>query len=164
MESESIRQLLIDELSDIYNAETQILDAMPQMLDSASSSQLKKAIQSHMKQTQKQKQRLEKAFSILGESPKDVTCKGMQGIVQEAQEIIEKTDSSTRDVGLISAARKVEHYEMASYMELREHAKALKNKQVEMLLMQTLDEEKDADKKLTQIGRAQLNMKMRVAG
>jgi ferritin-like metal-binding protein YciE len=153
-----MEELFVDELKDLYSAEKQITKALPKMVRGATSAELKDAFQSHLDETMGQVTRLEKAFEILGKSPKGKTCVGMKGVLAEGSEMLEDTKKGeVRDAGLISAAQRVEHYEMAGYGSAREFAKLLGLKEIAGLLEETLAEEKAADKKLTGISK-QVNL------
>lgn len=155
MSVSSIEELLINELKDIYNAEKQITKALPKMVRATTSEELKQAFQSHLEETQGQIERLDKVFEILGKSARGKTCHGMQGVLEEGAEVIEETEKSpVRDAALISAAQRVEHYEMAAYGAVREYANLLGQNEVVSLLEATLAEEKAADKKLTTIAKS----------
>lgn len=148
----TLRDLYIEELKDLYSAETQITEALPMMAEKASSPELKGAFQLHLKQTQTQVQRLEQIFQALGEKPGGKTCKAMKGLLAEGQELMkEKADPDVLDAGLIGAAQKVEHYEIASYGTARTFARRLGETQAAALLDQTLQEEGDTDHKLTML-------------
>jgi ferritin-like metal-binding protein YciE len=152
MSVSSMEELLIDELKDLYNAEKQITRALPKMAKATTSSELKEAFQSHLEETQGHIERLDKVFELLGKAPRGKTCHGMQGVLEEGAEVIAETEKSPlRDAALISAAQRVEHYEMAAYGSVREYAKILGQDEVVDLLEQTLEEEKAADEKLTSI-------------
>jgi ferritin-like metal-binding protein YciE len=148
----SMDELFVDELKDLYSAEKQITRALPKLAKAATSAELKKAFESHLVETNGQVTRLEKAFEILGKSPKGKTCAGMKGVLEEGSEVLEDTEKGeVRDAGLISAAQRVEHYEMAGYGSARDFAKLLGQDEIAELLEETLEEEKAADKKLTSI-------------
>jgi ferritin-like metal-binding protein YciE len=150
-------ELFVDELKDLYSAEKQITRALPKLVKAATSDELRQAFQSHLEETNGHVVRLEKAFEILGKSPKGKTCVGMKGVLEEGAEVLEDTDKGeVRDAGLISAAQRVEHYEMAGYGSARDFAKLLGQNEIAELLEETLEEEKAADKKLTSIS-AQVN-------
>lgn len=152
MKLESLRDLFVEELKDLYNAEHQLLKALPKMAKAASSADLKRAFESHLKETKGQVDRLEKVFASLDLSPKGKKCKAMAGLVEEGAELMkEDADPDVMDAGLIAAAQRVEHYEMAGYGCVRTYAKLLGETKAAALLQQTLDEEGAADKKLTQI-------------
>jgi ferritin-like metal-binding protein YciE len=155
MKLENLEQLFLQELRDLYDAENQITEALPKMIEAAHYSQLKSALQEHLSVTQQQVQRLDQIFDILGEDASGQTCKGMKGVIKEGDEIISQGgDSATVDAGIISAAQRVEHYEMAGYGTVRTYAELLGQQQIATLLQQTLDEEKEADETLTEIARS----------
>lgn len=152
MKLESMRELLLDELQDLYSAEQQITKALPKMAKTSSSSQLKQAFESHLKETEGHVQRLEEIFELLNEKAKAKTCEGMKGLLKEGDERIkEGGEREVVDAGLISAAQRVEHYEIAAYGSARTFAQMLNEPEVADLLEQTLEEEKAADQKLTKI-------------
>ncbi len=152
MKLENLHQLFLKELRDLYSAETQITDALPKMIDHATHPELKNALQQHLTVTKQQITRLDQIFSRLNEKSSGETCKGMKGLLKEGDEIISQGgDGSTIDAGIISAAQRVEHYEMAGYGTVRTYAELLGKKEIANLLQQTLDEEKEADQTLTQI-------------
>ncbi len=154
MSVDTIDKLLIDELKDLYSAETQITKALPKMAKGASSTELQTAFESHLKETEGHVQRLEKIFEILGASPKGKTCNGMKGLLSEGAEMLEETpEGDVRDAALISAAQRVEHYEMAAYGSVRSFAEQLGQSRIVETLEKTLAEEKAADQKLTQISK-----------
>ncbi len=156
-------ELFVDELKDLYSAEKQITRALPKLVKAATSDDLRQAFQSHLEETNGHVSRLEKAFEILGKSPKGKTCVGMKGVLEEGAEVLEDTDKGeVRDAGLISAAQRVEHYEMAGYGSAREFAKLLGQDEIAELLEETLEEEKAADKKLTSISK-QVNAEAQAA-
>jgi ferritin-like metal-binding protein YciE len=155
MSVESLEKLLVHELKDLYSAEKQILQALPKMAKAATSPELKKAFQTHERQTQEQVKRIEKIFDDgLEGSPAGKKCKGMEGLIEEGKEILqEEMPDLVRDAALIGAAQKVEHYEMAAYGTAREMAERLGLKSAARLLQQTLDEEGETDKLLTAIAQ-----------
>jgi ferritin-like metal-binding protein YciE len=156
---ESLRKLYLDELKDVYDAEHQILDALPKMADAASSPQLKNGFREHLEQTRQQVRRLEEIFGKLDEKPHRKTCKGMKGLLAEGEEYVKaKGDEDTIDASLISAAQRVEHYEMAAYGTLRTYARTLGHEDHARLLQQTLDEESRTDQKLTELAEAGINV------
>lgn len=156
--SEDMKQLLTLELQDTYSAETQLLDALPEMEQAATHPQLKRAFQEHLQQTQRQVERLEQACQMLGIEPEGETCNAMEGLVEEAQELVEELDQGpVLDVALVGAAQKVEHYEIASYGTLCSLLKAMGESKAADLLAQTLKEEKDTDELLTQLAEQQIN-------
>ena len=158
MEANSLKELYVDELRDLYDAEQQITKALPKMIDAASSDELQSALNEHLEVTKQQAQRLEKIFENLGEKVKGKKCKGMEGLIKEGSEVIEENeDEQVRDAAIISAAQRVEHYEMAGYGTVRTYASPLGEDNAADLLQQTLDEEKEADEKLTQLAE-QINL------
>ena len=149
---ETLKDLYVDELKDIYNAEHQLVKALPKMAKASSSPELRSAFQDHLKQTQGHVQRLEKVFKGLGMKPASKTCKAMEGLVKEGAEMIdEDAEGALKDAGLIGAAQRVEHYEIAAYGTLCAFAKQIGDDSGVELLRQTLDEEGEADKKLTEL-------------
>jgi len=155
MKLENLEQLFLQELRDLYDAEDQITEALPKMIEAAHYPELKNALQEHLEITRQQIQRLDQVFNILGEDASGQTCKGMKGVIKEGDEIISQGgDNATVDAGIISAAQRVEHYEMAGYGTVRTYAELLGQQQIASLLQQTLDEEKEADEKLTEIARS----------
>lgn len=159
MAVQSLEDMFLEELKDVYNAENQILKALPRMARKASSPELRRAFEQHLKQTEGQVQRLERVFSSLGAKPRGKTCKGMQGLIEEGKEIMsEDIEDDVLDAALIAAAQKVEHYEMATYGTLRTWAETLGNQQAAKLLQQTLDEEEATDKRLTQLAEQLVNV------
>ena len=152
MKLENLQQLYLKELRDLYSAENQITDALPKLIDAAHNSELKNALQEHLNVTQTQIARLEQIFQSLNEKPSGETCNGMKGVIKEGDEMVSAGgDPATVDAGIISAAQRVEHYEMAGYGTVRTYAKLLGRDQDATLLQQTLDEEEEADQTLTQI-------------
>jgi len=156
---DSLRHLFVHELQDLYSAEQQILKALPKMAAAASSPKLQDAFQSHLLQTQDQVKRLDRIFEELHESPKGQKCKGMEGLVEEGSGIIsEDAEPAVRDAGLIVAAQKVEHYEIAGYGSVCVFAGLLGLPNIKQLLKQTMAEEEEADKKLTRIAEGIVNV------
>jgi len=152
VELDSLEELYINELKDLYSAENQILKGLPRMIKAASSRELKRAFTDHERVTKRQVKRLERIFKELGERPGGKKCVGMEGLVKEVKELIgEKPDPDVLDAGLISKAQHIEHYEMAGYGTVRTYAKVLGHREQSALLQETLNEEGDADKLLTQI-------------
>jgi len=156
MSASNLRELLIEELKDIYDAEQRITKALPKMAKAADSQELKTAFQEHLRQTEQQIKRLEQVFDELDEPAKRKECKAMVGLLEEGEELMDEEDnpSDVLDAGLITAAQKVEHYEMAAYGSLRTWADLLGESKVVNLLQTTLDEEGDTDKKLTEIAQS----------
>lgn len=153
MKVENLRELLVEELQDLYSAENQLTKALPKVAKAASDPMLKKAIESHLKETEGHVERLEKVFKKLDESPKGKTCAGMKGLISETDERIKEgaEDESVLDAGLIADAQRVEHYEISAYGTARTFAGLLGEKEIVHLLEETLKEEKAADAKLNQI-------------
>jgi len=164
MEMDSLRDLYVDELKDLYSAEKQILQALPKMVKKATNEQLKKAFQEHLEVTQVQLERLDKVFEEIGKSPRGKKCKAMEGLVEEGKEMMqEDMEPEVMDAALIAAAQRIEHYEMAGYGTVRTYAQLLGEKNQAKLLQQTLDEEGDADKKLTQLAESSINVEAAVS-
>lgn len=154
MSVETMQELFVDELKDLYSAEKQITRALPKLAKAATSADLKQAFLSHLEETNGHVSRLEQAFEILGKSPKGKTCVGMKGVLEEGSEVLEDTDKGiVRDAALISAAQRVEHYEMAGYGSAQAFAKLLGQSEIATLLAATLAEEKAADTKLSGISK-----------
>jgi ferritin-like metal-binding protein YciE len=154
MKENQLKEIYVEELKDLYSAENQLVKALPKMAKAATSEDLRAGFEEHLEQTKGHVQRLEDIFKTLGESPKGKTCKGMQGLVTEGSEMIEEEDEGEGlDVGLISAAQRVEHYEIAGYGCVAAYADLLGEEEAASLLRMTLEEEKETDKKLTGLAR-----------
>jgi ferritin-like metal-binding protein YciE len=154
----SLDDLLVHELQDIYNAEGQILMALPKMIKAASHPDLKQAFEDHRQQTEGQVRRLEQAFKLLGVPAKGRKCEGMAGLIEEGKKVLEEdAEPPVRDAALIAAAQKVEHYEIASYGCLCTYAEMLGYDQVHDLLGQNLDEEETTDQRLTALAENVIN-------
>jgi ferritin-like metal-binding protein YciE len=152
MENNTLKQLYVEELRDIYDAEKQLIKALPKLAEAASSQDLRNGFEEHLEQTKEHAERLEQIFSDLGEKPTGKKCKGMQGLVNEGSEIIkEDFENEVKDAGLISAAQRVEHYEIAAYGTVRTYANLLGEQNAVALLEKTLKEEKETDQKLTDL-------------
>jgi ferritin-like metal-binding protein YciE len=152
MEISSLQELYVEQLKDLYDAEHQIIKALPKMIDKAESEELKEALNEHLEVTKQQANRIERVFSDMGEKAKAEKCKGMQGVIAEGDDLIgDIEDPNVRDAAIIAAAQRVEHYEMAGYGTARTYATQLREDEAADLLQQTLDEEKEADKKLTEL-------------
>jgi ferritin-like metal-binding protein YciE len=150
---QEIRELLVEEMEDLYDAEKQLVKALPKMAKAASNHELSQAFTSHLHETEGHVKRLEQAFELLGQKPKSKPCAAMKGLIQEAQETIEEDmPDALHDSAIICAAQKVEHYEMAGYGTLSAWAKTLGLEDVAELLEETLEEERAADEKLTDVG------------
>jgi ferritin-like metal-binding protein YciE len=152
MKENRLRHLFVEELKDLYSAENQLVKALPKMAKASTSEDLRAGFEEHLEQTKEHVVRLEKIFKALGESPNGKKCKGMEGLIKEGGELIEEDPAPEElDAGLISAAQRVEHYEMAGYGCVGAYAKLLGEDQALSLLRQTLEEEKETDRKLTQL-------------
>lgn len=152
MPQQDLRELYIDELKDLYNAENQLVKALPKLAKAASSDELREGFEEHLEQTKGHVQRLEQIFEMLGESAKGKKCAGMEGLVEEGQEMIDEDfEGSVKDAGLIGAAQRVEHYEIAAYGTVKAFAQTLGENEHVDLLEQTLQEEKETDEKLTEL-------------
>jgi len=153
----SMEDLFVDQLRDLYNAEEQLIQALPQMAQAASSSDLKTGLQQHLEQTRNHKQRLDRVFSDLGRSASGQKCEAMEGLIKEGQEALQISgDPLVKDAAIIAAAQRVEHYEMAGYGTVRTFADQLGYSDAKDLLQQTLNEEGEADKKLTALAEGGL--------
>ena len=157
MTAESLQDLFVDELKDVYNAEKQLIRALPRMARAASNPQLRKAFEDHLRQTEGHVSRLERIFKELGAPARGKRCKGMEGLIEESKEVIEEHEGSVLDAGLISAAQRVEHYEIAAYGCLRTYAELLGYTQAAKLLQQTLSVEEAADELLNQLAEGGIN-------
>jgi ferritin-like metal-binding protein YciE len=159
MDMETLRDLYIEELKDLYSAEKQLVRALPKMAKNASSPQLQEAFTTHLEETQGHVDRLETIFESLESSPRGKKCVGMEGLIEEANELLEEDAAEdVVDAGLISKAQHVEHYEMAGYGTVRTWAQLLGEERHAQLLQQTLDEEENADRLLTQIAETSVNI------
>ena len=153
----TLQDLFVDQLRDIYSAEEQIVAALPRMERAASDEQLKAAFRAHLEQTQMHKRRLERIFADLSMTPGGKHCKGMEGLIKEGEEVIqEMADPQVKDAALITAAQRVEHYEMAAYGTVRTFANELGFGNIKSTLQETLDEEGATDKKLTALAEGGL--------
>lgn len=156
----TMQDLMEHTIQDLYSAENQILEALPQLISKAKSSQLRQAFEQHQRQTEKHVQRLEQVAQQLDIDPDGETCMAMQGLIEEAQDLLEQLEGDPiTDAALIGAAQKVEHYEIASYGTARTLAQQAGQDQIADLLQQTLDEEKQTDEKLTEIATTKANQK-----
>jgi len=159
MAMDSLKDLYVDELKDLYNAENQLLKALPKMAKKASAPELKRAFQDHLAQTEGHVERLEKIFKGMGEKPTGKTCKAMKGLIEEGKEIIEEDgEGSVLDAALIGAAQRVEHYEIAGYGVVRTFASLLGEDDAMEKLQRTLNEEAETDKKLTKLAESIVNV------
>ena len=158
-ETNPLEELLVDELKDIYNAETQMVKALPKMTKAASSPELRRAFERHLEETRRQVERLEQIGGELDIKLTGKKCKGMEGLIEEGKELMaEDLDDNAIDAGLIGAAQKIEHYEIAAYGTARTHASLLGYNKIARLLQQTLNEEGATDKKLTQLAENIINV------
>ena len=159
-ESTMLQELFLEELKDIYWAEKHLLKALPKMEKAATSEELRQSFADHLEVTRDQVERLERAFDMLEKKAQGKKCEAMEGLTREAEGVIEDTEkgSMTRDVALIIAAQKVEHYEIATYGSLAQLAKTLGNNELADLMGQTLEEEKQADQLLTTLAENNINV------
>jgi ferritin-like metal-binding protein YciE len=156
---QALKELYVDELKDIYNAENQLVKALPKMAKAATSDDLRSGFEEHLEQTRSHVQRLEQIFKALGEKPTGKKCKGMEGLVAEGQEMMDEDfEDDLMDAALISAAQRVEHYEIAAYGTVRTYAELLGEEQAVTLLELTLEEEKETDQKLSDLA-SDINVK-----
>lgn len=153
MNEKSLKELYIDELKDLYNAENQLVKALPKMAKAATSEELRSGFEEHLEQTRGHVQRLEQIFEALDESPKGKKCAGMEGLVKEGSEMMDEFEDALLDAALISAAQRVEHYEIAAYGTVVAFAELLGESEAQSLLEETLQEEKETDEKLTQMSK-----------
>jgi len=155
----SLNDLFVHEIGDLYDAENRLTEALPKMAEAASSSELKQAFNDHLRETQGHVRRLEEVFNLIGAKAKRETCPAIKGLIAEGEQMISSTgNDKVRDAGLIAAAQRVEHYEMAGYGAARTFARQLGLSQAADILQRTLDEEGEADKKLTRIAEGSVNM------
>jgi ferritin-like metal-binding protein YciE len=160
MKVTTLDELLEDELKDIYSAETQLIEALPQMAKAAESTDLRAAFEQHLEQTRIHAQRIEQICSDLKTTPGGKNCAGMEGLIREGAEIIRSdAEAQPKQAALIGAAQRVEHYEIAAYGTARAHARQLGYLKAVDLLSQTLEEEKEADKQLTKVAENRVNVK-----
>src|SRR5438105_6644943 len=165
MKLDTLEKLYISELRDLYSAENQLLKALPKIAKRASSPELKDAFEKHLEQTKGHIERLEQLFEQLDESPKGKTCHGMKGLIEEGSEILEEDgEESVLDAGIIVAAQKVEHYEIASYGSVRTFANLLGQSEAAGLLQATLDEESEANELLNQLAESIVNPEALIEG
>jgi ferritin-like metal-binding protein YciE len=156
--TKGMNELLLNFMQDVYYAERQILKALPKMAKAAENEQLKQALTHHREETQGQVERLEKAFDALGKRARAKTCEAINGIIEEGEEVVEEFPAgSVRDAGILASAQAVEHYEMARYGTIIAWAKGCGEAEVQKLMQETLEEEKNADKLLTDIALKEIN-------
>ena len=154
-----LHELLVDQLKDLNSAENQIIKALPKMAKNASNPELRAAFEAHLEETRMQVERLDQIAEEMGiRNLKGKKCAGMEGLIEEGKEVMQEFDDDVLDAGMIGAAQKVEHYEIAAYGTARTHATLLGLKKVARLLQQTLDEEGRTDKKLTQLAENVVNV------
>jgi ferritin-like metal-binding protein YciE len=162
---DSLHGLYVDELKDLYSAENQILKGLPRMIKKASAQELKDAFTEHLEVTRKQVERLEQIFEKLGTSPKGKKCKAMEGLIEEGKEVLgEEGEPAVIDAALIACAQRIEHYEMAGYGCVRTFARLLEYTEAQELLQETLDEEAEADEKLSLLADSVINVAAEEAG
>ena len=154
MSADNLRELLVDNMKDVYDAEHRITKALPKMAKATDSSQLRMAFETHLRETEEQIRRLEQAFDLIDETAKKKECKAMVGLLEEGEEAMDQDDPNVRDAAMIAAAQKVEHYEMAAYGCLRTWAELLGEDEAVRLFQTTLDEEGETDKKLTALAQS----------
>jgi ferritin-like metal-binding protein YciE len=158
MKLESLKDLYLEQLRDLYSAETQLVDALPKMAEAANLPDLRKGFNDHLRQTEEHVRRLERIFQDLQESPKGNTCEGMKGLVKEGEQMIHmRGEPSVLDAGLIAAAQRVEHYEIAGYGTVRTYAELLGKSEHVSLLERTLQEEEETDERLTELAESCVN-------
>jgi len=154
----SLKQLMVEELKDLYNAEKQLTKALPKLAKNATSPQLKKLLETHLEETEGQIKRLDEVFEILDEKPRGKHCAGIAGIVEEGNDLTgEDFDGAVLDAGIIAGAQRAEHYEIAAYGSVMAWAKVLGMRDIASLLSETLEEEKSADEKLTALAEKSVN-------
>jgi ferritin-like metal-binding protein YciE len=154
MAEKTLKSVFVDELRDLYNAEQQLIKALPKMAKTATSEELRKGFEEHLEQTREHATRIEKIFGGLGEPVKGKKCKGMEGIVAEGSEVMsEDYEGAVMDAALISAAQRVEHYEIAAYGSVHAYAELMGESNAASLLERTLEEEKETDQKLTDLSK-----------
>jgi len=159
VKANSLRDLYVEQLKDLYDAEHQLIKALPKLAEASSSDELRNAFEEHLDKTRQHAQRIEQIFEGMGQKAKAQKCKGMEGLVKEGSEVIkeEDIDGEVKDAALIAAAQRVEHYEIAGYGTVRTYANLLGENEAANLLQQTLDEEKEADQTLNEIAE-QINV------
>ncbi|MGP0072186.1 MAG: ferritin-like domain-containing protein [Bryobacteraceae bacterium] len=158
MKIESMEDLFLEQVEDLYDAEKRLVKALPKMAEASTSQSLRQAFESHLMETEAHVSRLENIFRTLGKDPKSHTCDAMKGLISEGEDMVSDIDeSSLRDAGLIAAANRVEHYEIAAYGSARTFAETLGLREAATVLEQTLQEEKRADQKLTQLAESMVN-------
>jgi len=165
MKMESLKDLYLEQLRDLFSAETQLVEALPKMAEAATSLDLKSGFNHHLRQTREHVMRLERIFSALGERPEGETCQGMKGLIKEGEEMAKANgEPEVIDAGLIAAAQRVEHYEIAGYGTVRTYAEMLGADEAVSLLEKTLQEEEETDAKLTELAESHINAEAEMAG
>ena len=165
MKLKTLEDLLHHELQDLYSAETQLVKALPKMAEAAENEDLRAAFEEHLEQTKTHVERLEEAGEILGKKLTGHTCKAMKGLIEEGSDMIaEDAEPSVKDAGLIGAAQRVEHYEIAGYGTARTLAEQLGKDDIAELLEETLEEEKETDERLTELAESHINAEADAAG
>lgn len=164
MKIDSLEKLYVHELKDLHSAESQILDALPKMINAASDDELKKALESHRKETEEHLVRIERLFQNLDFEPGGHKCKGIEGLIKEGEDVLAETeDDAVRNAAIVASCQRVEHYEMAAYGVARAFASKLGRHDDAEVLTTTLEEEGHADRTLTQIAEHRLNFAARTA-
>ena len=159
MQMDSLQKLYEEQLKDLHSTERQIIQALPKMIKAAEDEELSAALEEHLEVTREQLARLDDIFDKLGKRGTGKKCKGMEGILEEGKELLEKdADSDVLDAGIIAAAQHVEHYEMAGYGTVATYARLLGEREAEKLLRKSLDEEKEADQRLSQLAERRINL------
>ena len=165
MAQKSMKDLFYEELEDLYDAEKQIVKALPKVAEAVASEELRNALEEHLEQTKQHVTRLEQVFRAIGREAKAKKCEGMKGLLEEGENVISELDESpVRDAALIAAAQKVEHYEISGYGTTRTFAQLLGHDEAVELLEETLEEEKEADEKLTDIAESEINIEAAEGG
>jgi ferritin-like metal-binding protein YciE len=159
----SLHELYVEQLQDLYSAEEQIIKALPKMIEAAQSDELRSALKEHLEVTRKQASRIETICQELGEDPQNEKCKGMEGVLKEGSDLLKEVSREVMDAAIIAAAQRVEHYEIAGYGTARTHATLLGFAEAASMLEQTLDEEKEADQTLSELAE-ELNVEALEAG
>ena len=161
----SLEDLFLHEIKDLYRAEHQLIHALPKMAKAAASEKLRQGFEDHLEQTRGHVERLEKIFDLLGKRHRATKCDAMEGLIEEGKKMIEEEAApEVKDAGLIGAAQRVEHYEIAAYGTVRTLARLLHHTEAEELLQQTLEEEKQTDEKLTELAETEINAAAAQAG
>jgi ferritin-like metal-binding protein YciE len=159
----SLQELYVEQLQDLYSAEQQIIKSLPKMIEAAQSEELRDALKEHLEVTRKQAERIETICEELGEEPENEKCKGMEGVLKEGSDLLKEVSDEVKDAAIIAAAQRVEHYEMAGYGTARTYANLLGFDEAAGLLEETLEEEKEADETLTGLAE-ELNVEALEAG